>query len=222
MMRKLGTIFLVLVLSTTSSAQMPPDTLWTKIFGADFMDTGSSVQQTSDGGFIVTGYTRSFGAGESDVWLIRTDGSGDTLWTRTYGGTDQDTGKSVQQTSDGGFIVTGSTGRYPDYDVLLMKTDASGETLWRKTYGGDYGDKGFSVQQISDGGFIITGYANQWGAGGPDLLLIRTNGKGDTLWTRTYGGNNADIGKSVQQTSDGGFIVTGTTSPNLWLIKTDA
>ena len=130
--RAIALCVLTIFLLNTAFAQ--PDTLWTKTFGGSRKDLGNSVQQTSDGGYIITGYTESYGAG-GDVWLIKTDAIGDTIWTKTFGGSDSDYGNSVQQTSDGGYIITGFTKSYGagSYDVWLIKTDASGDTIWTKT-----------------------------------------------------------------------------------------
>jgi len=206
------------------------DTLWTKTYGGGNDDYGKSVQLTSDGGYIIAGRTESFGTGGSDVYLIKADSSGDTLWTKTYGGASHDYGWSVQLTSDGGYIITGYTysfGAGSD-DVYLIKTDSSGDTLWTKTYGGTNGDYGFSVQQTSDGGYIIAGYTYSLGAGGSDVYLIKADSSGDTLWTKTYGGEDTDYGYSVQQTSDGSYIITGSTWSfgtgynDVYLIKADS
>ncbi len=207
-----------------------PDTLWTKTFGGGAGDAGRSVQETTDGGYVIAGRTVSFGAGGADAWLIKTDASGDTLWTKTYGGVDDDYAESVQQTTDGGYILTGMTESFGvgDFDVWLIKTDASGDTLWTKTYGGSYWDYGYSVQQTTDEGFIIAGITRSFGAGGIDVWLIKTDTLGDTLWTKAFGGGDNDLGSSVQQTTDGGFIVAGYTgslgagSHDVWLIKTDS
>jgi hypothetical protein len=188
------------------------------------------VQQTTDGGFIVAGSTESLSTGDNDVYLIRTDAHGDTLWTRSYGGTHHDFGYSVRQTSDGGYIVAGSTSSFGTnvYQVYLIKTDAVGDTIWTRAYGGQDDEEGNSVQQTTDGGYIIAGYTNSFGAGYWDVYLIKTNASGDTLWTRTYGRKSSDGGNSVQQTSDGGYIIAGWTYPqypedmNVYLIKTNA
>ncbi len=206
------------------------DTLWTKTFGGSYTDEGSSVQQTTDGGYILTGYIYSFSTFSSDIWIIKTDSVGDTLWTKTFGGADFDEGNSIQQTSDGGYVIIGNTRSFGAgiSDIWLIKTDASGDTIWTKTFGGSSNDEGYSIQQTSDGGYIITGYTESFGVSERDLWLIKTDASGDTIWTKTSGGNSFDGGYSVQQTSDGGYIITGYTysfvtfSPNVWLIKTDA
>jgi len=199
------------------------DTLWTKTYGGAGNDIGYSVQQTLDGGYIVTGWFSWY----SDVYLIRTNAQGDTLWTKTYGGQGTDRGNSVQQTADGGFIVAGWTRSFdPATQVYLIKTNALGDTLWTRAYGGAGSNQGHSVQQATDGGYIIAGSTNSLGAGSYDAYLVKTNAQGDTLWTRTYGGASDDIGYSVQQTLDGGYIITGYTSDSagnrdVYLIKTN-
>jgi len=204
------------------------DTLWTRAYGGSDSDGGYSIQQTTDGGYIIAGYTSSFGAGYSDVYLVKTDSSGDSLWTRTYGGSYDDYGWSVQQTSDGGYIIAGETESFGagSDDVYLVKTDSSGDTLWTRTHGGSDYDRGYSVQQTSDGGYVVAGFTMSFGAGNDDVYLLKTDSSGDTLWTRTYGGSDHDAGSSVQQTSDGGYIIAGFTGSfgagwnDVYLIKT--
>jgi hypothetical protein len=217
----------VVCLSSIAFAQ----TNWARTYGRPGNDRGSSVQQTRDGGFIVAGSTESLSTGDNDVYLIRTDAHGDTLWTRSYGGTHHDFGYSVRQTSDGGYIVAGSTSSFGTnhfYDVYLIKTDAEGDTIWTRAYGGQYDEEGNSVQQTADGGYIIAGYTVSFGAGYYDLYLIKTDASGDTLWTRSYGRKSSDGGNSVQQTSDGGYIIAGWTysqypeDVNVYLVKTNA
>ncbi|MEK0330908.1 MAG: hypothetical protein QQN49_06680, partial [Nitrosopumilus sp.] len=164
------------------------------------------------------------------LWCVPLKAEPDTLWTKTFGGSDREWGNSVEQTSDGGYIITGLTESYGtgSDDVWLIKTDALGNTLWTKTFGGSNSDYGSSVQQTSDGGYIITGYTLSYGAGSRDVWLIKTDSSGDTLWTKTFGGSSLDISSSVQQTSDGGYIITGYTGSygagyyDVWLIKTDS
>ncbi len=205
------------------------DTLWTRTYGGTSADYAFSAQQTADSGYIIAGYTSSFGAGYGDIYLVKTDASGDTLWTRAYGGTEDDWGYSVQQTTDGSYIVAGYTASSPgmDFDVYLVKTNASGDTLWTSYCGGPVYDEAYSVQQTTDGGYIVAGCTNSFGTQGYEVYLINTNAQGDTLWTRTYGGINYDYGNSVQQTTDGGYIIAGHSpsfgnSEQVYLIKTDA
>jgi len=157
------------------------DTLWTRTYGGRDDDWGYSVQQTADGGYVIAGTTFSFGAGNLDVYLIKTDASGDALWTRTYGGSDCDEGYSVQQTADGSYIIAGysaSFGTGDDNDVYLIKTDASGDTAWTRTYGGTNYEEGRSVQQTQDGGYIVAGITRSFGAGLSDVYLIKTDSLG--------------------------------------------
>ena len=172
---------------------------------------GQSVQQTQDGGFIVTGYTNSIGAGNNDLFLTKFASNGTVSWTKTLGGVNRDIGFSVQQTQDGGFIVTGYTGIPGAFDVLLAKFFTDGTLSWAKTSGGISDDIGYSVQQTQDGGFIVTGYTG-YGAGSNDVLLAKFTSTGTLSWEKTLGGTGSDIGYSVQETQDGGFIVTGSTS----------
>jgi len=206
------------------------DTLWTRTYGGVYNDGAGSIQETSDGGYIITGFTYSFSRGFGDIYLIKTDAKGDTLWTRNYGGGGEDWGVSVQQTSDGGYIIAGFTwsfGTRDNWDVYLVKTDTKGDTLWTRTYGGGKDDIGLSVQQTSDGGYIVAGATASFGAGGADIYLIKTDTSGDTIWTRSYGGEGDDFGYSVWQTSDGGYVVTGSSSSfsagdtNVYLLRMD-
>jgi hypothetical protein len=204
---------------------------WNTTFGGTNNDYGYSVNQTKDGGFIIGGYTKSYGtSGSYDVWLIKTDSNGNKKWDKTFGGTANDYGYSVQQTKDDGFIIGGRTLSQGagSYDVWLIKTNDTGAELWSRTYGNGSVDEGFSVQQTRDDGYIITGRTLSWGAGGYDVWLIKTNESGNESWNNTFGGIWDDEGNSVNETSDGGFIITGFTksygvdfTSDLWLIKTN-
>ena len=202
---------------------------WEQTYGGIDHDWGTSGKQTSDGGYIITGSTSSFGNGSNDVWLIKTDSQGDSIWTKTFGGTHQK-GKSVQQTTDGGYIICGTREDIPEIgDVYLIKTDSQGDSIWTKTFGGVENDEGYSVQQTTDGGYIITGETNSFGNGESDVWLVKTDSQGDSLWTKTFGGNEQDGGSSVQQTIDGGYVIIGYTDDpfvnggveDLFVIKTD-
>jgi hypothetical protein len=205
-------------------------TSFAKTYGGTSWDEAYSVQQTSDGGYVVAGWTWSFGAGASDIFLIKTDASGNIQWAKTYGVTDDDLAYSVQQTSDGGYIVAGRTWSFgtDDWDIFLIKTDANGNVQWAKTYGGTDYDWAYFVQQTSDDGYIVAGGTRSFGVDSVDIFLIKTDANGNVMWAKTYGITDDDLAYSVQQTSDGGYIVAGWTisfgagSWNIFLIKTDA
>lgn len=205
---------IIWVLSLSAQAEVPA-IQWEKTFGGINSDGGSSVQQTIDGGFIIAGVTASFGVGGDDVYLIKTDPNGNTQWEKTFGGSDQDVGWSVHQTTDGGFIITGSTSSYGagNSDVYLIKTDSAGNLVWQKTFGGSDRDVGYSVQQTTDSGYIITGYTRSFGAEYKDVYLIKTDPNGNSQWQKTFSGSDGGEGVSVQQTDDGGYIIAGST---LW------
>ncbi|MBK7389201.1 MAG: T9SS type A sorting domain-containing protein [Bacteroidetes bacterium] len=200
------------------------DLIWSKSYGGTGYDFGNSVRQTTDGGFIIVGRTTSFGSGNNDVYAVKTDVNGDTLWSKTYGGIGDDEGYSVYQTTDGGYIIAGRTNSFGTYDVFLIRTDISGNSLWTKTYGGSLGDKGSLVQQTSDGGYVIVGETSSFGTGANDVYLIKVDSIGNINWSRTYGEAFDERGYSVQQTLDGGYIIVGETQngSSVYLVKTEA
>ncbi len=203
---------------------------WSTTFGGYFGDVGRSVQQTSDGGYIIAGETSSFGAGGTDVYLVKTNSTGGMEWNTTFGGFEDDIGYSVKETSDGGYILTGETSSFGagEADVYLVKTNSTGGMEWNRTFGGPSGDKGFSVQETSDGGYILTGQSDLFQTNWEDVYLVKTNSTGGMEWSRTFGGSSVDSGESVQETSDGGYIIAGYTYPlgagasDVYLVKTNS
>jgi hypothetical protein len=204
--------------------------LWAKAIGGLDYDDARSIKQTTDGGYIMTGQVSGSGVSFTDAYLIKTYSNGNVTWTKTFGGSGFDYAASVQQTSDGGYIIAG-TFEYNtalDYDAYLIKTDPNGDSLWIKSFGGTDSDEARSVHQTTDGGYVIAGATFSFGAGGYDLYLIKTDSSGNLLWSKTFGGTNDEYGYSVQQTTDGGYVIAGTTSSfgagnsDIYLIKTDA
>lgn len=199
------------------------DTMWTKSYGGANWDYGFSVKQTSDSGYIIAGHSDNFSSGLYTAHIIKTNSTGDTLWTKTFGGSNPNgaSSYSVQQTTDGGYIITGDTPLGAG-DVSLIKMDSTGNRLWTKAYGGANSyDIAYSVQQTTDEGYILSGFTNSFGAGYYDVYLIKTDSIGDTLWTKTYGSSGAEIGWCVQQTADGGYIISGSDSlGHAYIIKT--
>lgn len=197
---------------------------WNKTFG-DSGEIAYSVQQTSDGGYIFVGYTSSPGA-DMEAWLVKIDVNGNEQWNKTFGGIYGDAAQSIQKTSDGGYILAGYTYSYGAgrNDAWLIKTDVNGNEQWNKTFGGIDLDSTESIQQTSDSGYIIAGYTYSYGAVS-DVWLIKTDVNGNEQWNKTFkGGTSEDRANSVQQTSDGGYIIAGFTTlysidGNPWLIK---
>lgn len=195
-------------------------------FGKDMGAIANSVEQTTDGGYIICGSTSPIEPAVSSMLLVKTDDIGDTVWTRTYGDGLPSTGSSVRQTTDGGYIIVGTISQ-TNTDAYLVKTDALGEVLWTTTIGESGYEDGRSVSQTSDDGYIIVGITQTTPVDQFDIWLIKTDAGGDTLWTRTYGGQLSDGGNSVQQTGDDGYIITGWVADsssglsNLAALKTD-
>ena len=135
-----GIFYAILFIANTAVAQ--PDSLWSRTFGGSSSDYCYSVQQTTDGGYILGGYTQSFGESWGDFWLVKTDENGDSLWSRTFGRSYADRCYSVQQTTDGGYVLGGRTHLHgiDDVDFWLVKTDANGDSLWSRTFGGNNSD----------------------------------------------------------------------------------
>lgn len=204
--------------------------LWTKTFGGSNNDWANSIAQMNDGGFIIAGSTQSFGAGGTDIYLIRTNAVGDTLWTKTYGGAADDYGNSVQLTSDGGFIISGWTNSFGagGSDCYLLKTNSLGNLIWAKTFGGANSDGARAAVETYDGGYIFSGFTKSFGAGMNDAYLAKTDSNGNLLWSKTYGDAGNESINDLQQTSDGGFILTGSsynlsaTNINTYLVRTNS
>ncbi len=209
---------------------------WQRTFGGAGNDFGESVQETGDLGFIVVG--TKFENRNNNIYLIKTDANGAVSWEKTYEGKREQDARMVRQTSDGGFIVVGSSDSFDSQvgnrDVYLMKTDARGELEWQKTFGGAAYDGGSSVLQIPGGGYVVVGRKGSFREGAEnsgsvsDIYLIKTDEKGNTLWEKTFGGKGFSAGESLEQTSDGGYFITGGTNAfsepdefKTYIIKTD-
>ncbi len=202
--------------------------IWNKTYGGAGDNYAVSVVQTSDKGYVLAGFTDSFGAGGYDFWLVKTDASGNMQWNQTYGGTGNDRGECVKQTSDGGYAIAGSTSSFGagNDDFWLVKTDPDGNMIWNKTYGGSGDDEAYSMIQTSDGGYALAGYTDSFGAGNDDFWLVKTDAPGNMQWNQTYGGTAYSEAYCVIQTSDGGYALAGYTDSfgnsghKFYLVKT--
>ena len=150
------------------------------------------------------------------MWILKLDQAGTVSWQKTYGGSGYEYAYSIQQTSDGGYIVAGDTSSFGagDDDMWILKLDQDGTVSWQKTYGGVSGDDhAHSIQQTTDGGYIVAGYTDVLWGWRSDMWILKLDQTGNVSWQKTYGGTDFDEAYSIQQTSDGGYIVAGTTNP---------
>jgi len=197
---------------------------WQKTYGGTSDDYGLCIQQTSDDGYIMAGGTHSFGAGLSDIWVLKLGSDGSIQWEKTYGRSGYDCSSSdrfsIIQTNDGGYIIGGGY-----YIFCVIKLSSIGDIEWQKTYGGSGNEEAYSIQQTSDGGYIVSGYTDSFGAGASDIWILKLSSTGSTEWQKTYGDTGYDDAYSIQQTTDGGYIVAGKTDPSgptyadAWILK---
>jgi hypothetical protein len=198
---------------------------WNKTYGGAGTDYCYNVHQTVDGGYIMLGYTSSFGAGARDGWLVKTDALGNMQWNKTYGTPGQELLFTLVMASDGGYLLKGITGGVG----WLVKTDVNGNMQWNKTIVTPYGNWLYTAIQTNDGGYAFAA-ANTTQAGTivSDAILIKTDSSGNIQWTQAYGGPAVDVGWGLVQTKDGGYAMSGYTfsfgagGQDGWLIKTDA
>ncbi len=199
-------------------------------YGGSGKELGEAAAITADSGYLLFGTTDSTGQGAKDMYLVKVDDSGSIVWERTFGGADDDSGNAIAATSDGGYVLLGttaSTGQGAD-DILLVKVDSNGTTAWERTFGGADDDGGNAIAATSDGGYLILGSTTSLGAGGKDMYLIKTDANGTQEWEKTFGGTSDEKGNSVIQTSDGGYIALGYTESidtgdrDMFLVKVDS
>jgi len=199
--------------------------LWNITVGGSKNDLGKETASTADGGFIIVGDTSSYGAGWTDVWLVKLSEDGSISWNQTYGGSGNDSGRSVKETTDG-YIVAGNSDSFGSnlIEGYIVRVDADGDPVWEKTFGGSSDDYTESVELLADEGYIATGYTTSTGTGESDIWLFSVSSDGDLIEESFYGGSMRDRVYQVHATSDGGFILVGMTwsfgaSGNGYLIK---
>lgn len=210
------------------------DTLWTKRYGGTEDEEINSMRLTNDGGLILSGYSKSFTYGEQDFYLVKLDDRGDSTWTRHYGTSLNEVARSVRQTSDGGYILTGYSGLGEEAGKMyIVKTDQNGDTLWTKSYGQpDRYSAGNDIIQTADGGYAAVGYIQTASPNGSfDIYLVKFDSDGDVEWEKEFHVEPTNIymtsseGRSILQTADGGFAISGYwfsgATHNLLLMKTD-
>jgi hypothetical protein len=157
------------------------ETQWQKTYGNSCVDANFSIQQTQEGGYIMASVSLTFGAGYTDIWIVKLNPNGEIEWQKTYGGSGFDLAHSIQQTQDGGYVVAGWTGSFGagDKDAWVLKLDANGEIEWQKTYGGSGFDLAHSIQQTQDGGYVVAGWTETFGAGNMDVWVLKLDANGN-------------------------------------------
>jgi len=199
-----------------------------KMFGVTNEEVPFSIQETSDGGYVVAGYTQSTDQQGRNGWILKLDSSLSVVWQNTYGNLYEQQAESIRQTSDHGYIVAGSgfgfvgTGNA----AWVFKLDQNGAIQWQKAYGGNNNSYANSVELTSDGGYIVAGYTDSFGAGSNDGWVLKLDVNGNIEWQKTYGGSNSDFFKSIRKAKDGGYIVVGMSVisgwGDIWILKLDS
>ena len=226
----IGILFAGLALWTLLFCPEPLEAGWAKTYGGGENEFAKSVQQTSDGGYIVAGYSNTYGAGNFDGWVVKLDADGNIVWQKTYGGLQSDLFYSVHQTSDGGYIIGGQTSSFVagSTDIWILKLASDGAVEWQKTYGGAQNEYVADVRQTSDiGGYVVAGTTCSFGKGNCNAWILKLNQDGSIAWQKTYGGTGWEYAYSIRQTSDGGYIMAGETYSfsddrgDAWIVKLD-
>jgi len=228
MIKRLKGIILAVSLLLFFTSFLSLNAQWAITYGRSETDEAHSIQQTSDGGYIVAGDTWSFSIGEGDIWILKLSSTGAIEWQRSYGGGDYDYARCIKQTSDGGYIVGGSTFSFGagEKEFWILKLNSAGDIEWQHRYGGDRWDHVSSILQTNDGGYVFSGCTGSFGAGSVDIWILKLSSAGDIEWQETYGGRYDDKSRSIQQTIDGGYIVAGWTNSfsdgcddDIWILK---
>ncbi|MBU0487920.1 MAG: T9SS type A sorting domain-containing protein [Bacteroidetes bacterium] len=190
------------------------DTLWTRTIGGADWDFAYSLAETPDSGIVVAGESYSFSSGNSDMFVVKLSASGDSLWSKHYGGSGYECAYSIVADLDSNLLLAGSTTSFGagNEDVYLVKLKPDGDSLWTKTYGGEADDLANSCITYSGGGYAIAGITGSFGGGMNDYWLLRTNESGDTLFTKTYGSYDNEEAYTVCETFEGGFVIAGSTN----------
>lgn len=252
--------FFFLLFSTFFIAQLVPPILWQKTTGGNGWDQGHSVWATTDGGSVIASYSPSTDGdvtgnhGNGDYWVAKLDIVGNIQWQKSLGGSNYEMPHEIIQTSDGGYIVVGESssidgdvtghhdpaGTYSDYWVV--KLNNTGNIEWQKSIGGGSMDIAYTIDQTLDGGYVIAGSSSSTDGdaighlpyNNTDLWVVKINGLGNIMWQKSFGGYNSEVAYSIKQTSDGGYIVAGSTSSNsgdvtiqygevdYWVLKLDS
>ncbi len=199
-----------------------------KTFGGAKEEYGFSLDNATDGGYILTGFTTSKGAGEWDIWIVKTDSEGNGLWSKVIGESFRENAFEIKQTSDGGYIIAAEQGlQGKGGDIYIIKINSVGEIIWEKTMGGTENEGARDIIETSDGHFVVVGYTYSLGMPGRDIWLVKLDSDGNNVWDKVYGWAYSETGFSLSETADGGFFIIGDKynheigNQDIWLLKVD-
>ena len=220
------------------------ETLWEKFYGGKGDDEANAVALTQDGGMVIAGYTESYGMGRtekkrtlpggvvikiedasSDLFVVKIDEKGNTIWRKTFGGEKNDRANAIVATKDGGCVAVGYTESFGSEEgrgkIYVVKIDRNGDKVWEKVFGNESLHEANDIVQTVDGGFLIVGqsYAKEDGYG--DLYLLKIDNNGAYVWDRTYGGFATDVANAVVAVKNGGFVITGGLDANICVMRVD-
>jgi len=208
-------------------SELTATTRWVKSYGSSAPEGINCINRTADGGYIAAGYRAVTSMG-NDFWIMKLDSTGKILWKKTFGSAYSDEAKYIEQTNDGGFIVSG---KFSNHEAWIIRLDSEGNVLWQKAFGGTGSANDFliRVRQTADGNFIAGGHTYSFGAGDFDIWIIKLDNNGNILWQKTYGGTSGEYFNSLDLTDDGGCVAAGSTysfAPgtdcNLWIFKVNS
>ena len=202
--------------------------MWSEKYGGDQADEAKSITQTTDGGYAVAGFSHSLSNGESDIWLLRLNAVGNTLWEKNYGGTGTEQGYSIIETSDEGFLIGGYQSYRKSFkaDMLLVKVDRNGKGVWRKAIKSPGNDVIEAVLETDEGDYLVAGWGFHEANQSLDAKVFRVSPSGKVLWERNFGGEGKDAVYDIVPTDDGGYALAGQTGSygsrsDFWLLKLD-
>lgn len=184
-----------------------------QVIGTDSLDRFNTVIPLTDGTTILAGETKTPGGGGKDGLVVRIDALGNLMWSRTFGGSDEENFQEMVLTSDGGIAILGTSYSYPSGNgqMILVKIDTTGQLIWEHTYGGNLFEEGFGMAEDSDGGFILTGYGQSYGAGSNDNYVIKTDNLGGIVWQKNIGSTGTERPWNIKPYGAGGYLLTGYT-----------
>jgi uncharacterized delta-60 repeat protein len=202
---------------------------WKKVFGKERKDSAEAIVETSDGFIVAAGTSKSYNeSGNYDIYVVKLDQSGKTIWQKTFGGKGKDYARAMVKTDDGGVVIAGTTKSYGkgSYDFYVTRLNSKGDKVWSNTYGGDKLDSAYGIDATKDGGFIIVGSTESYGAGNSDFYIVKIDANGKEQWTQVYGEKKADALYAVKELDDG-YVFAGETRSygsqkrDLNIMKTD-